>query len=367
MCQVTMEQPLNTVKALKKRPSSPVLRTLIYKKQWDEVESVLKRSPSQAESADRMGDLPLHEACLQGAPFSVVKNLLAAYPDGIKQKGFCGRLALHYAAYVKPSLHLIRLLLQRYPEGATIFDADGRLPLHLAVVRNAPKQVIETLICAYPKGLKTPNRFGSTPLMLARNNQMAGLLKKEEKQPRNVKKKIALEKNMLSVWDCPRKSPVSMNDKERDVDLLGLGIHYPKTQKKQSQTINKRKKLKPEVKHTPSRIGGNRQSSKESPRHSDKIRKPLQTKRTLIPSPSASLVDGYNSMSNNARPGHTMKVPAKIVLNSLPVPCGINARKSKTMSSGTSTFSIDSPRGPLDLKAHHTMQKTLLALEQSWG
>lgn len=361
MCKVTTDLPLSKMSAHTKRPSSPVLRTLIYKKQWDEVERVLKHSPSQAESADRMGDLPLHEACLQGAPFNIIKHLLAAYPNGIKQKGFCGRLALHYAAYVKPSLHIIKLLIQRFPEGATIFDADGRLPLHLAVVRNAPKQVIETLICAYPKGLKTPNRFGSTPLMLARNNQMAELLRKEEIQPRNVKKKIDLQKNMLSVWDSSRKSPVSMNDKERDFDLLGLGIHYPKTQKKRSQIIQKRQNIKPEVKHPPSQNGGHRQSSKVSKKHSDKIRKPLQTKRILIPSPSSSLLDGYNSMPHNAGNGHTMKVPLKIVLKSLPAPSG-----GKSMSSLKSTYSIDSPRGPLDLKAHHTMQKTLLALEQSW-
>lgn len=366
MCKVTTEVPLkNAGNSPKKRPSSPILRTLIYKKQWEEVERVLKDSPSQARSADKMGDLPLHEACLQGAPFNVVKNLLVAYPDSIKQKGFCGRLALHYAAYVKPSLHIIKLLIQRYPEGAAVFDADGRLPLHLAVIRNAPKQAIETLICAYPKGLKTANRFGSTPLMLARNNQMSDLLRREQNQPRNVQKKIDVEKNMLSVWGPSRQSPVAMNDTERNADLLGLGITYPKIQKNQSQKTQGRKVVKQESKKASSHNGTHVQPSTKKKPHTNYVRKPLHTKRTFIPSPSSSINEGYNPRPSNDSTPQKMKVPQKIVLKPVPHSGGFQNKMAST-SSLKSTFTIESPRGPLDIKAHSTMQSQLLALEQSW-
>lgn len=176
------------------------LRTLIYTKNWDAVITKVTAVPYSAQVADRLGDLPLHEVCLQGAPFHVVKACMSVYPDGARKKGFCGRLPLHNASYVKPSLHVIKLLLKEYPDGAGVIDADGRLPLHLAVVRNAPKQAIQELIAAYPKGLTLPNKFGNVPYMLTRNTHVANILEEEERKPRNVETKISVEKKMTAMW-----------------------------------------------------------------------------------------------------------------------------------------------------------------------
>jgi len=164
----------------KKRTSPFVLRNLIYCRVWNRVEQACRSSPSQAKVADKLGDLPLHEACQQAAPLHVIKNLLLVHPDGIKTKGFCGRLPLHYASYNKPCLDTIKLLLNKYPESASIKDSDGRLPIHLAVIRNVPKEVIQTLIMAFPESLITHNNFGSTPQMLARTNSTYSIFHKED-------------------------------------------------------------------------------------------------------------------------------------------------------------------------------------------
>lgn len=186
-----------------KNKTSPfTLRNLIYRKAWDGVEQVCQNSPSQAKATDKLGDLPLHEACLGAAPFHVIKNLLYAHPEGVKAKGFCGRLPLHYASYNKPSLNIIKLLLKNYPEGACMKDSDGRLPVHLAVVRNAPKEAILVLISAFPKSLHTPNNFGSTPGMLARNEHIEHILLDEESRPRNVEKTMETVKKLQMVWSA---------------------------------------------------------------------------------------------------------------------------------------------------------------------
>jgi len=185
----------------------------IYRKEWDGVENACLWAPSQAKVCDRLGDLPLHEACSLAAPFHVIKNLIVAYPAGVKEKGFCGRLPLHYAAYSKPSLNIIKLLLKNYPEGASTLDSDGRLPVHLAVVRNAPKEAILVLISAFPRSLHTQNKFGSTPQMLARNEHIQTMLQEEEVRPRYTLQTIESEKKLKKVWTAPN-AVVSKNGKK---------------------------------------------------------------------------------------------------------------------------------------------------------
>jgi len=159
--------------------STEALRNLIYLQQWTDVVSVCTYNPHEAKVTDRSGDLPLHEACLRGAPLNVIESLLSAYPYGVRQKGFCGRLPLHYAVYNKynkPSLDNIYLLLLNFPEGISTVDVDGYLPIHLAVIHNAPKKCIETLIAAYPKSLRECNKHGNTPQMLAKNDFLYSIL-----------------------------------------------------------------------------------------------------------------------------------------------------------------------------------------------
>jgi hypothetical protein len=190
--------------------SPPSLRNLIYTRKWDQCLVVAADHPNQTELVDRMGDLPLHEACNSGAPFQLVKTLHKCFPTAIQQKGFCGRLPLHYASYSKPSLMLIKYLIKHYPDGASKFDDDGRLPLHLAVLRNAPKQAIQELIAAYPKSLSIPNNYGNTPEMLARNEHVYELLMQEKDKPRNINQQLDIEKKLMKDWygGSGSKSPI---------------------------------------------------------------------------------------------------------------------------------------------------------------
>jgi hypothetical protein len=193
------------------------LRSLLYAKKWDEAALKITTDPHEANLQDKMGDLPLHEVCHQGAPFHVIQKLIHANKPAVKKKGFCGRLPLHYAAYSKPSVNVIKLLLRHYPDGAKELDMDGRLPLHLAVVRNAPKQSMQALIEANPKALSTPNAFGNTPIMLARNEHVANLLMEEASRPRGVEKGMQLEKKLLrGVWTDEKRRPL---EEKRKVSL----------------------------------------------------------------------------------------------------------------------------------------------------
>ena len=189
---------------------SPSLRSLLYMKKWNDAIERISSNPIEAEVADRMGDLLLHEVCHLGAPFQVIQKLVHTNRSALQKKGFCGRLPLHYAAYNKPSVNVIKLLLRHHPGGANEVDMDGRLPLHLAVVRNAPKQALLALIEANPRALVTANSFGNTPAMLARNDHVADLLDEEAKRPRGIKQKMQLEKKLLhDVWSSTKKNPVT--------------------------------------------------------------------------------------------------------------------------------------------------------------
>lgn len=172
----SLTSPQCTLSQYSMSSATVALRNLIYLQEWTDVISICISNPYEAKVTDRMGDLPIHEACLHGAPFDVIESLWSAYPCGIKKKGFCGRLPLHYAVYNKPYLNTVKFLLEKYPVAASTMDSDGRLPIHLAVVRNAPKHFIETLITANPQSVRTPNKFGNTPQMLARNDYVYSVL-----------------------------------------------------------------------------------------------------------------------------------------------------------------------------------------------
>jgi len=279
----TMTQQRNSNTAVGNRStnaSSYTLRNLIYRKQWDKIESECDCSPSQAKKVDKLGDLPLHEACLQAAPFHVIKNLITAYPAGVKKKGFCGRLPLHYAAYCKPSVNIIKLLLKNYPEGASTLDSDGRLPVHLAVVRNAPKSAIMVLISAYPKSLHTQNKFGSTPQMLARNEHIQTILQEEEVRPRNTVQTIESVKKLNKVWNAPNAA-VSRNSKKT------LRPHTTgqilKTRKNSTLHLIDRSNMNPRKKEIFNKRGG-----KEIPTPPGTI---FETLRLSIPPPPGTIFE----------------------------------------------------------------------------
>jgi hypothetical protein len=222
----------------------------LYAKKWDEAVVRISSYPHEANLEDKMGDLPLHEVCHQGAPFHLIQKLLHANKLALQKKGFCGRLPLHYAAYSKPSVNVIKLLLRHHPEAAKELDQDGRLPLHLAVVRNAPKQSMQALIEAYPKALSTPNSFGNTPIMLARNEHVAKILEEEAVRPRGVEKGMQLERKLVhDVWKKDTKRRPLEDNKSTVLNVVATGnptkqrqamssnVHSPKAKRKSGTVL----------------------------------------------------------------------------------------------------------------------------------
>ena len=153
-------------------------------------------------------DLPLYLAALHNNSEAVIKALLDAYPDAAKKKAkeaycvrcgrkrrvFCplfshssrvccrvqdGKLPLHFAAQSNESEAVIKALLDAYPDavkekdkvrcgrGRRVFCPllslltcvccrvqDGYLPLHLAAYHNESEAVIKALLDAYPDAAK---------------------------------------------------------------------------------------------------------------------------------------------------------------------------------------------------------------------
>ncbi len=114
------------------------------------------------------GQLPLHVAARHSNEV-VIKELLAAYPDGAREKDASENLPLHLAVEVERrqgSDAVIKVLLAAYPDGAREKGADGQLPLHLAA-RHSNEVVIKELLAAYPDGAREKNKSGHLPLAYA--------------------------------------------------------------------------------------------------------------------------------------------------------------------------------------------------------
>ena len=91
----------------------------------------------------QVGQLPLHLAAQNNKSEAVIKALLDAYPDAIKEKAVrCGR----GRRVLCPLLSLLTCVCCRVQ--------DGCLPLHLAAWDNKSEAVIKALLDAYPDAAK---------------------------------------------------------------------------------------------------------------------------------------------------------------------------------------------------------------------
>ena len=58
--------------------------------------AILESYPDATSQKDEIGRLPLHVACANNAPLSIVKALIDAFPDGCTLKDYNGHTALTY-------------------------------------------------------------------------------------------------------------------------------------------------------------------------------------------------------------------------------------------------------------------------------
>lgn len=127
--------------------------------------------------------LPIHLACDNNAPISIIRTLLEADIDNqsILKPDKWGDLPIHTACS-RNNVEVIQLLLEADVKKETIYvkDVHESLPLHMAARYNAPKQVIEILLEHDSKQttLFVEGVYGQYPLTVAcRGNASAEMIK----------------------------------------------------------------------------------------------------------------------------------------------------------------------------------------------
>ena len=76
--------------------------------------------------------LPLHIACLLGAPYFLISDLAHAYPDAVRKKTTQGQLPLHIACEAHGDERVVELLLEFWPESLFVKDDAGNTALEVA-------------------------------------------------------------------------------------------------------------------------------------------------------------------------------------------------------------------------------------------
>lgn len=126
--------------------------------------------------------LPIHLACDNNAPLSIIRALLEADVNNqsILKPDKWGDLPIHTACS-RNNIEVIELLLEAdvHKETLHVKDVHESLPLHMAARYNAPKQVIQLLLENDPKRetLFVEGIYGQFPLTVAcRGNACADVI-----------------------------------------------------------------------------------------------------------------------------------------------------------------------------------------------
>merc|ERR1712226_364486 len=143
--------------------STWALSKAIEQKQWATAIQLLKVFPDLAKMRSKRQDLfsngtgstrilPLHEALIHNAPFTVIKTLVMEYPKALRKKEKTyKRLPLHCAClHANADSSVISLLVNKYSEACSIRDSHEHVPLHYAVLNGADPKVLKILLDASP-------------------------------------------------------------------------------------------------------------------------------------------------------------------------------------------------------------------------
>jgi ankyrin repeat protein len=93
--------------------------------------------------------LPLHAACLMGAPLLLVEDLIQAYPDAIRKKTSDGKLPLHLVCESLPDCRVVKLLVDQYKDALQIKNNEGNTPLDVVssmLISPERSEIIEILM-----------------------------------------------------------------------------------------------------------------------------------------------------------------------------------------------------------------------------
>lgn len=140
---------------------------LQLKKEAGDVQRLVT-SESVKEKDPFYSKIPLFWALQHNAGTEVVKLLLDAWPDSVKEKGPAGWVALHYVEGCSPAV--AKMIIQKYPDAAKIKDEMGMLPLHWAVEHNVHSDVVKEIFDAYPGAVRERDEQGRLPIKIACDN-----------------------------------------------------------------------------------------------------------------------------------------------------------------------------------------------------
>ena len=127
--------------------------------------------PSEAITA-------LHLAVERGDP-GIVKDIVAAAPAMATHLNAEVGLPLHHAVHCKAPLPVIRETVAAFPEGTRVANADGRIPLHVAAGGSSGSSAYATLkflVESYPDSVHVLDHNGKSAADLLGNSEAARLL-----------------------------------------------------------------------------------------------------------------------------------------------------------------------------------------------
>ncbi|GFH60814.1 hypothetical protein CTEN210_17290 [Chaetoceros tenuissimus] len=152
--------------------------------------------------------LPLHIACMLGAPFLLIKDLVESYPDAVRKKTTQGQLPLHIACQSHVDERVVGLLLDFWPEGLFVKDDDGNTAIEVA--SNSEYSPEKTAIIAIlQKKLEHQDRIVYAPTKL---------YKLIEERKWDIAVRHCLENpDEVSTW-------VGQNPKKNDARLLPIHL-----------------------------------------------------------------------------------------------------------------------------------------------
>lgn len=156
------------------------LSVAITTENWTKATALARGVPAQAsvwskrtgvfEGVKPSHCLPLHEACVSGAPASVVMAILKAYPESARCKeSSYGRLPLHCTCRkARADPQVVRMLIAANPSAVLVPDNLGRLPIHYALSNSGKDSlVIHALLSSNKASARGVDNAGWTPLHVA--------------------------------------------------------------------------------------------------------------------------------------------------------------------------------------------------------
>jgi len=154
-------------KATESLESTKKIEELMQEGDWTYLRSVLREN----YQTKHIGSI-LALALKMGAPEDIVKTIIGACPESVREEDELGRLPIHLSCLVGASSDIVRRLLETDPTSAMRKDQEGRLALHHAVQycilsKGVTLDTVEVLCSFAPRAAHERDLRDESPLDLS--------------------------------------------------------------------------------------------------------------------------------------------------------------------------------------------------------